>query len=152
MKPIAPLLSTFLLIPLMAVRSSSAPAQCNSPVASHEIPNIVFILADDIGYGDLSCYGAKLVRTPNLDRLACEGRRFTDAHSPASTCSPSRRALLTGGYSWRQQSRSAIMAGDAALSIEPGSVTLPSVLKQSGYATGIVGKWHLGLDGNGGPD
>jgi hypothetical protein len=65
--------------------------------------NIVMILADDIGYGDLSCYGAKLVQAPMLDRLAREGRRFTDAHSPASTCSPSRRALMTGAYSWRQQ-------------------------------------------------
>ena len=64
-----------------------------------ETPNIVFILADDIGYGDLSCYGAKMVQTPNLDRLVREGRRFMDAHSPAATCTPSRRALLTGRYS-----------------------------------------------------
>ena len=83
-------------------------------------PNIIVILADDIGYGDLSCYGAKLVKTPVLDRLAREGRRFTDAHSPASTCSPSRRALLTGSYSWRQQTGSSIMTGDASISIPPG--------------------------------
>ena len=115
-------------------------------------PNIILILADDIGYGDLSCYGAKLVQTPNLDRLAREGRRFTDAHSPASTCSPTRRALLTGVYSWRQPQGSAIMPGNAPLSIPPGTVTLPSMLKQVGYTTGIVGKWHLGLGGQGGPD
>ena len=115
-------------------------------------PNIVFILADDIGYGDLSCYGAKMVQTPNLDRLARDGRRFTDAHSPASTCTPTRRALLTGAYSWRQPQGSSIMPGDGALSITPGSMTVPSMLKQAGYTTGIVGKWHLGLGNEGGPD
>ena len=115
-------------------------------------PNIVFILADDIGYGDLGCYGATLVKTPNIDRLAREGRRFTDAHSPASTCTPTRRALLTGTYSWRQQPGSAIAPGDAPLTIPPGTVTLPALLKQAGYKTGAVGKWHLGLGGEGGPD
>ncbi|MGB8170912.1 MAG: arylsulfatase [Chthoniobacteraceae bacterium] len=117
-----------------------------------EKPNIVFILADDIGYGDLGCYGATLVKTPNLDRLARAGRRFTDAHSPASTCTPTRRALLTGTYSWRQQPGSSIAPGDAPLSIPPGTATLPSLLKQAGYKTGAVGKWHLGLGGEGGPD
>lgn len=117
-----------------------------------EKPNIVFILADDIGYGDLGCYGATLVKTPNIDRLAREGRRFTDAHSPASTCTPTRRALLTGTYSWRQQPGSAIAPGDAPLSIPPGTATLPALLKQAGYKTGAVGKWHLGLGGEGGPD
>ncbi len=115
-------------------------------------PNIIFILADDIGYGDLGCYGATRVKTPNLDRLAREGCRFTDAHTTASTCTPSRRSLLTGTYSWRQQAGSAIAPGDMPLSIKPGTTTLPSLLKQAGYTTGVVGKWHLGLGGEGGPD
>ena len=115
-------------------------------------PNIVFILADDIGYGDLGSHGAKLVKTPNIDRLAREGCRFTDAHSPASTCTPTRRAFLTGTYSWRQQPGSSIAPGDAPLSIPPGTATVASLLKQTGYKTGVVGKWHLGLGGENGPD
>jgi arylsulfatase A-like enzyme len=129
-----------------------APAVAFSAAAPNRNPNIIVILADDIGYGDLSCYGAKLVQTPVLDRLAREGRRFTDAHSPASTCSPTRRALLTGTYSWRQPQGASIMPGDGALCIAPGSPTLPALLKRAGYTTGIVGKWHLGLGNEGGPN
>lgn len=115
-------------------------------------PNIVIILADDLGYGDVSCYGAKHVKTPNIDRLAAQGCRFLDAHSPASTCTPSRRALMSGVCSWRQQPGSSIAPGDAALSITPGSPTIASLLKQAGYRTGAVGKWHIGLGPEGGPD
>lgn len=107
-------------------------------------PNIVLVLADDIGYGDLGCYGATKVKTPNLDRLAREGTRFTDAHSTASVCTPTRYALLTGRYAWRQPG-TGIAPGDATLLIKPGTVTLASMLKSAGYATGLVGKWHLGL-------
>jgi arylsulfatase A-like enzyme len=110
-------------------------------------PNIVLIYADDVGYGDLGCYGAMRVHTPNLDKIAGGGLRFTNAHSPSATCTPSRYALLTGEYAWRKQG-TAILPGDAALIIKPGRVTIASMLKQQGYTTGAVGKWHLGL-GNG---
>jgi arylsulfatase A-like enzyme len=120
----------------------------NFPSAADEPqrrPNIVFILADDIGYGDLGCYGATKVQTPNLDRLAREGMRFTDAHSPAAVCTPTRYALLTGQYAWRHPPGARILSGVAPLAIPVGTVTVPSFLKQAGYATGVVGKWHLGL-------
>jgi len=114
-------------------------------------PNIVLVYADDLGYGDVSAYGAKALSTPNMDRLARAGLRFTDAHSPAATCTPSRYALLTGEYAFRKPG-TGILPGDAALVIEPGRTTLASMLRGAGYATGVVGKWHLGLGPRGGPD
>jgi arylsulfatase A-like enzyme len=109
-------------------------------------PNIILIIADDLGYGDLGCYGATKIKTPNVDRLASEGVRFTQGYAPSATCTPSRYSLLTGEYAWRQKERkTSILDGDAPLCIEPGRVTLPSMLKRAGYKTGIVGKWHLGL-------
>ncbi len=109
-----------------------------------ERPNIVLIYADDLGYGDLSCYGARPIKTPNMDRIAAGGVRFVHGHSPAATCTPSRYALLTGEYAWRRKG-TGILPGDAPLIIQPGRPTLPAMLRRQGYATGLVGKWHLGL-------
>ncbi len=107
-------------------------------------PNVVVILADDFGYGDASCYGATLVRTPNIDRLAGAGRRFTDAHAPCSVCSPTRYGLMTGRYCWRTSLKRGVLGVSAPLHIEPTRMTLASLLKRRGYATAAVGKWHLG--------
>lgn len=112
-------------------------------------PNIIIIYADDLGYGDLSCYGATGVKTPNIDQLASSGIRFTDAHSTASTCTPSRFSVLTGSYAFRNNA--AILPGSAPLLIRPGTPTLPGMLQKNGYTTAAIGKWHLGL-GDGTPD
>lgn len=106
-------------------------------------PNIVIIYADDVGYGDIGSYGATGVDTPRLDELATNGLRFTDAHASAATCTPSRYSLLTGEYGFR--SRAEILPGDAPLLIRTDALTLPGMLRKAGYATGVVGKWHLGL-------
>ena len=107
-------------------------------------PNIVILYADDLGYGDTGCYGATAVHTPNIDKLAREGLRFTDGHAAAATCTPSRYALMTGEYAWRKPG-TGVLPGDAALIIDPQRTTLPSMLKKAGYATCAIGKWHLGL-------
>lgn len=112
--------------------------------ATADRPNIIFVLSDDVGYGDLGCYGANKVKTPHLDRIAREGMQFTDAHATASVCTPTRFAFMTGRYAWRQKG-TGIAAGNATLLIPPGTPTVASVLQTAGYSTGIVGKWHLGL-------
>jgi arylsulfatase A-like enzyme len=115
-----------------------------APSYSAGKPNILLIYADDVGYGDLGCYGATAIDTPNLDRLAKQGIRFTSAYATASTCTPSRYSLLTGEYAFRNESAQ-ILPGNAPLIIDPAKPTIASVLKSRGYATGLVGKWHLGL-------
>jgi len=124
-----PLIALLLSFPLPAV---AAP------------PNIVLIYVDDLGYGDLGCTGATAVATPHIDRIAEEGCRFTDGHSAAATCTPSRYSLLTGEYAWRRKG-TGIAPGDAAAIISPDRVTLATILQRAGYRSAVVGKWHLGL-------
>ena len=107
-------------------------------------PNVIIIYADDLGYGDLSCYGATKISTPNIDALAKKGLRFTNGHSTASTCTPSRYSLMTGRYAWRKKG-TGVLPGDAALIVPTDNTSLASVFQQAGYKTGLVGKWHLGL-------
>ncbi|MEO0474807.1 MAG: arylsulfatase [Planctomycetota bacterium] len=118
-----------------------------SAAQQHEKPNIVFILADDLGYGDLQCYNAESkVPTPNLDMLATQGMRFTDAHSPSSVCTPTRYAFLTGRYAWRSRLKSGVLWGFDKPLLEDERVTIPEMLRatESQYATAAIGKWHLG--------
>src|SRR4026208_2150920 len=129
----------------------AAPPACAPRAWAQDKANIVLIMTDDLGYGDVSAYGATALKTPNIDRIAKEGLRFTDAHSSAATCTPSRYALLTGEYAWRKPG-TGVLPGNAALIIDPARPTLPSMLRRGGYSTGVVGKWHLGLGPQGGPD
>jgi len=122
-----------------------------SGAKSPEKPNIIIIYADDLGYGDVSCYGATSLKTPNIDRLASQGLRFTNAHCTSATSTPSRYSLLTGEYAWRKEG-TGILPGDASAIIQPGRITIASVMENAGYTTGVVGKWHLGLGPEGGPD
>jgi len=132
MKNITSLTLTALLLAPLAV------------LAATDKPNIVLIYADDLGYGDIGCNGAVGVKTPNVDRLAKEGLRFTSGYCSSSTCTPSRYSLLTGEYAFRKKGTH-VLPGDAAMIIPTDRATLPSILKKAGYTTGIVGKWHLGL-------
>jgi arylsulfatase A-like enzyme len=135
----------FLLLPafLMAVMAALRAAD---PAKPPTLPNIVIILSDDYGYGSAVCYGAnpKLVKTPSIDRLAAEGRRFTDANTTSSVCSPTRYSVLTGRYCWRTSLKYEVLSTFAPLHIEPSRLNMASMLKKHGYSTAAVGKWHLG--------
>ena len=128
--------------PLHASEAQPAPAPV--PAAKRK-PNIIVLLADDLGVGDLSSYSpVSKIKTPRLDALASQGVRFTDAHSPSSVCTPTRYGLMTGRYAWRSRLKSGVLGGYSPRLIEPGRETLASMLAKQGYATGHVGKWHLG--------
>jgi arylsulfatase A len=127
MKPLTTLLALFALVSARAA----------------DKPNIIVIMADDLGYGDVSCYGGK-VPTPAIDQLAREGVRFTSGYCSASTCTPTRFSLLTGTYAFRQKNTSIAPPNGPSI-IKPGTETLPGILRRAGYATAVIGKWHLGL-------
>jgi arylsulfatase A-like enzyme len=114
-------------------------------------PNIILIYTDDLGYGDISCNGYSAIQTPNIDKLAKNGVRFTNAHSTSATCTPSRYSLLTGQYAWRKDG-TGIAPGDASLLIPTTITSLPGMLKKAGYQNAVIGKWHLGLGGKEGPE
>ncbi len=131
------------------VTAQAATEEANS---GKRTPNIVVIMADDLGFGDVSCYGATELSTPNIDQLAAEGMRFTRGYCSASTCTPTRYSFLTGRYAFRKKGTGIAPPNGPAI-IQPGVETLPSILKRAGYTTAVIGKWHLGLGETGkGPD
>jgi arylsulfatase A-like enzyme len=131
-------------LPTSAMPTSAMPTNAKPNIAK---PNIVFILADDMGYGDVQCLNPQRgkIATPHLDRLAAQGMIFTDAHSSSSVCTPTRYSILTGRYNWRTHLQTFVLNGYSAPLIAADRLTVPSLLKQHGYHTACVGKWHLGM-------
>ena len=135
-----PILGFCLVLALAGGASAGGPSRSRPP-------NIVYILADDLGYGDVRCFNSDgKIATPHLDRLGAGGMRFTDAHSSSAVCTPTRYGILTGRYNWRSSLKSGVLNGYSKRLIEPGRLTVPEFLRQKGYRTACVGKWHLGMD------
>ena len=110
-------------------------------------PNIIYILCDDLGYGDVHALNSDgKIATPHMDKMAGQGMVFTDAHSSSAVCSPTRYGIMTGRYNWRSRLQSGVLGGLSPRLIEPGRMTVASLLKSNGYATACIGKWHLGMD------
>lgn len=135
----------------LTILHSCSPNKNQPNKAESAKPNVIIIYTDDLGYGDVSCYGATKISTPNIDRLAATGILFTNGHSSSASCTPSRYSMLTGNYAFRKKG-TGIAPGDAAMIIDPETRTLADIFADAGYQTGVVGKWHLGLGGEGGPD
>lgn len=130
------------LFPALALALLTATA-----VAAPAKPNILYVLCDDLGYGDVKCLNPKgKIATPHLDKLAAGGMIFTDVHSSSSVCTPTRYGIMTGRYNWRSKLQSSVLGGLSPRLIEPGRMTVASLLKQHGYHTAAIGKWHLGMD------
>ncbi len=132
-------LIALLFAPLAAIHAAAAPQASK--------PNIVYVLCDDLGYGDVHCLNAQRgkIATPHIDRLVGQGISFTDAHSSSAVCTPSRYGILTGRYNWRSQLQAGVLGGFSSPLIAASRLTVPALLKQHGYATACIGKWHLGM-------
>src|SRR5260221_7810912 len=125
---------------------ASGASALHQSAAQPRLPNILYVLCDDLGWGDLGCYNPEsAIPTPNADRLASQGVRFTDMHSPSAVCTPTRYGILTGRYCWRSSLKKGVLNGYSPNLIEQDRTTTPSLLKSRGYYTAGIGKWHLGL-------
>ena len=132
------------IIILSALISISSCKEIKNKNIQDQKPNIIIIYADDLGIGDVSCYGSTELITPNIDRIADEGIKFTNGYATSPTCTPSRYSLLSGTYPFRKRGAQ-VLPGNAPLLFDLGKQTLPSMLRDAGYFTGVIGKWHLGL-------